>query len=465
MSGPLVDAGSFRDPSGHVYKAGNEIFRTVSPQAAEHYAFVKGTGLLDDLASRGLVVSSDEVDRSALGEAADSAQLVLRHSRIPFISYPYEWPFALLKAAALLHLEIQIEALERGVSLSDASAYNVQFNGPNPCFIDILSFRRYEEGELWRGHRQFCEQFLNPLLLRSLFGIPHNAWFRGRLEGIETEWIAELLPWWRKFSLNIAAHVSLPARLQRKATANSEEIVARAKHAVLPKRSYLGMLRQLQGWIKGLQPRDTGVTVWQDYEQTHTYASNEETAKRRFIAEFTGKVKPQMLWDLGCNSGEYSEVALENGAGRVIGFDIDHGALERSYARATAKSLDMLPLYQDAANPSPSQGWYEKERPSVPQRGGASAIIALAFEHHLAIARNVPLDQVVSWLVSLAPHGVIEFVQKSDPTVQQLLNLREDIFTDYTQEAFEAALNKKARIVRSEEVAATGRTLFWFDRS
>jgi ribosomal protein L11 methylase PrmA len=465
MSGPLVDAGSFRDPSGRVYKVGNEIFRTVSPQAAEHYSFVKGTGLLDDLVKRGLAVSSDEVDCSALGEAASEAQMVLRHSRIPFISYPYEWPFALLKAAALLHLEIQIEALERGVVLSDASAYNIQFVGPKPQFIDILSFRRYEEGELWRGHRQFCEQFLNPLLLRALFGIPHNAWFRGRLEGIETESIAELLPWWRKFSLNLATHVTLPARLQRKATANSADIVAKARLASLPKRSYLGMLRQLQGWIGKLEPRDTGTTVWRDYDTTNTYASDEEAAKRAFIGEFASKVKPAMMWDLGCNSGEYSEVALQNGAERVVGFDIDQGALERSYARASAKSLDLLPLYQDAANPSPSQGWNVAERPSVSARGGAAAITALAFEHHLAIARNIPLDQVVSWLVSLAPQGVIEFVQKSDPTVQQLLSLREDIFDAYTQDAFEAALGGKARIVKSERVAATGRTLYWFDRS
>ena len=55
------------------------------------------------------------------------------------------------------------------------------------------------------------------------------------------------------------------------------------------------------------------------------------------------------------------------------------------------------------------------------------AVLALAFEHHLAIARNVPLHRVVGWLTKWAPAGVIEFVEKSDPTVQKMLALREDI--------------------------------------
>ena len=158
-------------------------------------------------------------------------------------------------------------------------------------------------------------------------------------------------------------------------------------------------------------------------------------------------------------------MALTSGAERVIGFDFDQGALERAYARARSKSLNLLPLFQDGANPTPAQGWANAERKSVAARGGADAIMALAFEHHLAIGRNVPLDRVVEWLIKAAPAGIIEFVQKSDPTVRQLLALREDIFPDYTQENFAAAIAARARIVKSEKVSAAGRTLYWFDRS
>jgi ribosomal protein L11 methylase PrmA len=464
MIRPLADAGSFRDPSGRVYEAGAEIYRTVSRGAAEEYAYVRESGLLEELMAEGKVVTSEEADHRVLRDAGIEPAMVLRHQRIPFISYPYEWPFSLLKSAALLHLDIHIEALKRGVTLSDASAYNVQFRGVEPVFIDVLSFRRYREGEVWAGHRQFCEQFLNPLLLRSLFGVAHNDWYRGRLEGIGTSELADLLPWWRNLSFNVLSHVTLQARLQRAASAGEGDHVERAKRTKLPKRSYIAMLEQLRHWIDGLKPLKSSSTTWQHYAENTTYADEEREAKRRFISAFCQKAKPGMLWDIGCNTGDYSESALNAGVKRVVGFDFDQGALERAAARARAKSLDLLPLYQDGANPSPDQGWRSSERRSAQRRGGADALIALAFEHHLAIGRNVPLDQLVDWLISLAPKGVIEFVQKSDPTVQQLLALREDIFTDYSAGTFEAALKDKVRIVSVEQVSMSGRTLYSYER-
>jgi ribosomal protein L11 methylase PrmA len=224
------------------------------------------------------------------------------------------------------------------------------------------------------------------------------------------------------------------------------------------------MLQQLRNWIARMQPRDTGPTVWSEYARTHTYASEEEQAKRAFVAEFVARTRPNTLWDLGCNTGEYSEAALQAGAERVVGFDIDHGALERAFARAQARSLDLLPLHLDAANPTPDQGWNGAERKSVNARANADMVLALAFVHHLAIGRNVPLSQALAWLVGLAPRGVIEFVQKSDPTVHRMLALRDDIFDDYNEEAFVAAVSQHARIVETKTVSAAGRRLYAYER-
>ena len=170
--------GSFRDPSGRVYECGGRIFRTVNPSFSEDYEFVQSTNLMNNLVEKGFVLPSQTVETSVLGSAGKQAQYVLEVPKIPFISFPYEWSFSALKAAALLHLEIHLAALDFGVTLSDSSAYNVQFYGARPIFIDHLSFVRYREGEIWLGHRQFCEQFLNPLLLRAQFGISHNACLR-----------------------------------------------------------------------------------------------------------------------------------------------------------------------------------------------------------------------------------------------------------------------------------------------
>lgn len=460
-----AEPASFRDPSGHVYEQDGRIFRTIADRAAADYGFVRRTGALDRLVERGWIVGATEVDRNLLGPIGAAARHVVEHPRLPFVSYPYEWPFAALKAAALLHLDCQIDLLAHDIVLSDASAYNVQFVGARPVFIDLLSLRQYREGEYWTGYRQFCEQFLNPLLLRARLGIAHHAWYRGSPEGIPTEALARLLPWRDRLSWRALTHVFLHARLQRNADAAVVEDARRVKARALPRPALAGMLRGLRNWIAGLEPADRGRTVWADYAATHTYATEEAAAKRRFVAEFAAAVRPRMLWDLGCNTGTYAEVALEAGAGHAVGFDADTMALDQAFARAAAGGLRLLPLYQDAADPSPDQGWRLRERRGLSRRAAPDALIALALAHHLAIGRNVPLGEVVDWLVGLAPHGVIEFVPKDDPTVQRMLSLREDVFDDYGEPGFRAALARNARVVREEAVSATGRTLYWYDRS
>lgn len=460
-----IDPGSFRDPSGHVYHLGDKVYRTINAAAAPDYAFARDSGFLAEQANKGLLIPSQEIDRNLLGPVGSAATYVVEHPALTFVSYPYEWPFALLKAAALLHLELHLAALERDLTLSDASAYNVQFDGARPIFVDLLSLRRYREGEFWDGHSQFCQQFLNPLLLRALVGVPYNSWYRGALEGIPTTELARLLPLRHKLSWNVFSQVVLQAKLQNLARSKSRSDLATTRQKRLPVAAFRNMLMQLRAWIEKLEPPGRDKSVWYDYAESNTYKSEEAQAKRRFIIDFVAATKPGLLFDLGCNTGAYAEAALEAGAGRVIGFDFDEGALDKACRRARQKNLALLPLYLDAANPSPDQGWRQQERAGFARRARADAVIALAFEHHIAIGRNVPLDQVVDWLTGLAPCGVIEFVQKHDSTVQQMLALREDVFAGYSEQAFVAAIGKRARIVRRETISAEGRCLFWYDRS
>src|SRR5690606_12551811 len=123
-----------------------------------------------------------------------------------------------------------------------------------------------------------------------------------------------------------------------------------------------------------------------------------------------------------------------------------------------------LPLWMDAANPSPSQGWAQAERRGLHERASADALVALAFIHHIAIGRNVPLPSAVDWIMSLAPAGIIEFPSKSDPMVRRLLSQREDIFPDYTEEAFLRAVSARGHVVESRRVSDNGRLLVWYSR-
>jgi ribosomal protein L11 methylase PrmA len=457
--------GSFRDPSGYVYEIDGRILRTVNDVARQAYEAVRDQGLFRELAASRMLVSSTEVPLNERPNGLPAAAHVLEHERVPFISHPYEWSFQTLKAAALHHLDLQILLFDRNVVLSDASAYNVQFIGPKPVFIDALSLRPYRDGEIWGGHRQFCEQFLNPLLLRSILGVSHNAWFRGSLEGIRTSDLARLIPLRKKFSPNILSHVILQAHLENRALRAPEATVAKAagrRH--LSRAGYRGLLTQLRNWIARLQPADTGTTVWADYAKTNTYTGDEATEKKRTIRDFAAAVRPRSLIDIGCNTGDYSVAALEGGAESVIGFDFDQVAIDLAFLRSADGNLNFLPLWLDAANPSPDQGWRQTERGGFGRRFKADALIALAFEHHLAIAKNIPLGQVVRWLVNLAPVGIIEFVPKTDLTVTKMLALREDIFPNYTEESFAQAIERDAKIVAKTVVSSSGRTLFRYQR-
>ncbi len=457
------DPASFRDPSGHVYHDGSRVLRTVSDRAVPGYEYARDSGALQAWIDRGWVIGTRAAGSGTAATGEPAARYVLEHDRVEFISYPYEWTFAGLKAAALLHLDLQLDALQRNIKLSDASAYNIQFDGARPVFIDVLSFQAYHDGDYWTGQRQFSEQFLNPLLLRALTGVPHNAWYRGSLEGITAHELSAVLPAGRKVSWNVFAYVTLPARMAARVAASREP--PRPPRRPLPRAAYKGLLSQLRHWIARLAPRDETKTTWSDYDTTQTYTDEERARKRAFVAAFVERTRPKMLWDLGCNTGDYAQLALENGAGRVIGFDADHGALDRAFARAATRGLKFLPLFLDAANPSPAQGWNEGERRSLSDRAPADALLALALAHHLAIGRNVPLDDVMRWLTMLAPCGVVEFVPKDDPTVRLMLASREDIFQDYDEGSFTAALSRHARVVHSEAISSTGRRLFAYERS
>lgn len=433
------------------------MFRAVSSYGAPDYEAVRDAGIFAALSEKGWLVPIRE---EVLG--ADGTAYMLKVDRIPWITYPYEWSFELLKTAALFHIDLHLDLLERGFTLSDATAYNVQFIGTKPVFIDHLSIRPYRDGEFWAGHRQFCEQFLNPLLLRAYLGRPHNAWYRGSIEGIAVADIAAMIPTRRKFSWNVFTNVVLQNRFQTGTSGDAAKISMSGRS--FPKHAFVAMLRQLRKWVCSLSPGDKVKTVWADYSLTNTYSDAERDAKHRFIADYVNDAKPKTVVDLGCNTGEYSERALAAGAESVIGFDYDVQALDRAYKRTVEKGLNILPLFLDARNPSPSQGWMGKERAGFGERVKADGLLALAFEHHLAIAHNVPLDQLVSWLVSLAPTGVIEFVPKTDPTVQKMLALREDIFPNYDAGEFERQLAASAEIVRAEVVSQSDRVLFQYRR-
>lgn len=454
--------GSYRDPAGAVLHHEERVFRSVSSHGARQFEFVAESGLFDDLIQKGLLVPFQRCDLAAHPDlATEDVVYLLELQKLDFISYPYEWSFCGLRDAALTHLEIQSNALKLGIVLTDATPFNIQFVGSRPVFIDHLSFRRYVDGELWYGHRQFCEQFLNPLLLTTHTGISHHAWLRSNIEGIPVDDLNRLLPWYKKLSPNMFFHVTLHARLQNKhRTTKDSRLVTRK----LPRQAYQNMLRQLHGWISKLPVPASDSSIWSGYADNNVYEADESLRKQTFIQTYASTVRPRVIWDLGCNTGEYASTCLRSGTELAIGFDADPAVLDLAHMKAKKAKLNFLPLYMDFTNPSPSQGWREMERMGLSKRAKPDGLLALALLHHLVIARNIPFDEVIDWLLDIAPTGVIEFVPKNDPMVKRLLTNRQDIFPQFTEATFRSLITRRAYLVREERLTRDGRLLIWYER-
>ena len=448
--------GSFRDPSGFVYQRDGRLLRQVNISFAKEFDAFLACGLYGELAREGLLVAHSD---APLSDAADPARAhaIIEPCRLPFISYPYEWSFGELKDAALLTLELQRRALQRDFILRDASAYNVQFVGARPIFIDTLSFEPRQEGAAWSAYKQFCEHFLVPLLLMARTDVRCGALQREHLDGIPIELGSALLPLSSWSRPGVLLHVHLHARAQRRYEEKS--VVAVAKGRSMSTAGVAALTDGLSRMVRSLEWQPTG-TEWADYVTETNYTEVAAGSKATLVREFLTTISPRVVWDLGANTGVYSRVAKEI-APLVVSFDIDPGAVERSYRQAKADGdTGILPLLVDLMNPSPAHGWAHAERMSLEERGPADAVMALALVHHLAIARNVPLERVAEFFSRLGRFLVIEFIPKSDSQVRKLLLNRPDIFPGYTKEGFELAFKTHFQIVRAMPVQQSERWLY-----
>jgi ribosomal protein L11 methylase PrmA len=447
--------GSFRDPNGFLFNRDGALYRQVNPAYRPHYERLMAGGLYADLVKRGWLVPHEETD-PALG---DGAWKVLRPERLPFISYPYEWSFSQLKDAALLTLRIQGRALRHGLTLKDASAYNIQFRiaDGQPVLIDTLSFETYEEGRPWVAYRQFCQHFLAPLALMAHRDVRLGQLLRVHMDGIPLDLAARLLPRRTRLDFGLAAHIHLHAAAQRRYAGRA---TGAARVSLQQSRA---LLHSLQRAIERLAWRPGG-TAWGDYYDNTNYTDAALDAKARLVGEFIRQANPPGVWDLGANTGRFSRIAAQLGI-PTLAWDVDPAAVQKAYLEVRAdKATNLLPLLLDLTNPSPALGWANAERESLAGRGPAGMLLALALVHHLAIGNNLPLEDVAAFFASLAPWLALEFVPKEDNQVQKLLASREDIFPEYTRQGFETAFGRFYHLRRAEPVPGSLRTLYLMER-
>lgn len=391
-----------------------------------------------------------------------TAHAVLRPELIEFVSYPYEWSFSQLKDAAILTLDAQVLAAQEGYTLRDATAYNVQFQRGRPILIDTLSFHRAEPGAPWSAYRQFCEHFLAPLALMAHRDVRAGLFLRANLDGIPLDLAARLLPGRTRLNLGLASHIHAHARAQAH-YADPTATPRLASSLRLSPFKQAALLDSLRRTVDGLHWEPRG-TAWADYADRTSYGDQAATLKDDVVRSMLEAAGGSVVWDLGANTGRFSRIAAALGR-HVIAWDVDPAATEIHYRAVRREAVDnVLPLLVDLAKPSPALGWELLERRSFLDRANADVVLALALIHHLAIARNVPLDRIADLLADLGGEVIIEFVPREDPMVQRLLATRNDIFTDYTIDGFRAAFAARFEIRREASIEGTARTIFHLQR-
>lgn len=450
---PKILSSSFRDPCGFLFLRDGILYRQVNSIYHEHYDALMETGLYEELVQKKLLIPHQDADIAP--ERPNDAYKIIRPEAIAFISYPYEWSFSQLKQAAISTLEIEATALEYGLTLKDASAYNIQFLKGKAVLIDTLSFERYKPGEPWIAYRQFCQHFLSPLALMAYRDIRLSQLLRIYVDGIPLDLTSSLLPKRTLTNLGILMHIHQHARSQSK---HADTHMPVGRHN-MKRNSLLGLIDNLSRTVHHLKWKPEG-TEWANYYNETNYTHPGLKHKEQIIKEYLDLVKPGSVWDIGANVGLFSRIASKQGISTVA-FDVDPACVERNYLdMAKNEEACLLPLLLDLANPSPGIGWENMERATLFDRGPAEVVFALALLHHLAISNNLPFNRIAGFLARICSFLIIEFVPKEDSQVQKLLVNRDDIFDKYTQETFELDFRQYFIIIHKDPIVDSLRTLY-----
>ncbi|MFC2074896.1 methyltransferase [Bdellovibrionota bacterium] len=460
MNNFQIDQGSFRDRHGRIFYLNEEVYRGISKEAFSEWENFSSKPFYASMVSAGKLVKTEKIDDFADLKIPGNWEAVLKHQKIPFISYPYEWSFGMLKDAALLQLELLLRGLKEDIILKDSSAFNVQWVGTNPIFIDIPSFQKLAPGEPWVGYKQFCQMFLYPLMIKAYKDIPFHPFLRGSIDGIDSEHCNNLMSSRDLFRSGVFLYVYLQSKFQKKYSDTKRVAKKELKSAGFNKEMIRANIKRLQNLTAKLQWKKLG-SEWGDYAEDNSYPEEDQRIKQNFVRDCVKTKSWKLVWDLGCNTGTFSRIAAENSE-YVLAMDLDHLAVEKFYQELKREgNKTILPLVNNLADPSPNLGWRGMERKALPERGKPDLTLCLALIHHMVISANIPMSDFINWLASLGSSLIIEFVTKDDEMVKTLLRNKEDIYTDYELGPFESLLSNHFNIEKRLEVKSGTRILYY----
>lgn len=463
------ESGSYRDRSGRVFYVHGQVYRALGTDGLADWSAVSQKSFVRTAMVSGDLVPTETIADVAAPHTNFKCEAVLQHAVIPIVTWPYEWSFSMLRSASLLTLDLMRNALLEDAILNDGTPYNVQFVGACPTWIDTGSIVPLKPGQIWEGYRQFCQLFLYPLMLQSWKNVSFQPWLRGALEGISPSEFSSLLSVRDLFRRGAFSHVWLHSKLQKQNSV-TPKLADSMKASGFDRDMIISNVRGLRRIVERLSWH-AETSAWSDYDNSSTPVQRDAAVKEQFITEVCqSRSTPgkrgsagtwKTVWDLGCNQGRYSRLAAMH-ADAVLAVDSDHLSIDRLFRTLHAEgNRKITPMVCNLADPSPSLGWRLQERRCLEQRSKPELVLCLALIHHLVIGSNLLLDDVIEWLASLQATIVLEYVDRGDAQVQQLLANRKDVFSDYNSVRFRELIDRSFTVIKEQSLADGTRALFW----
>ena len=478
MGTGLTSAGVSRlvgfDSAGEAFISGDRVLRGIYPGDAEAVRDILRRCEEADLFSRG-IVSTRELAANPHPELG--YEIVLEHERVPFVSFPHEWPASMLRDAALFHVQLFNDLAPRGLTLKDWHPYNVLFEGTTPKFVDFTSIvptgslARQDHlsrppakkgiAKLWDDYAVALYESYR-LMYEPYFGLPLAMMKRGRHSDARRRLY--------ETALNSADNV-----ITRR-EAFDGDVGGRFAYELFDRRLRLALVergtekRRFFDLLKGKLSRSNVAVKGSAYssyyeaknESFSTEPSPEWTAKQHSVRDTITGRSPRTLLDLGSNTGWFSILAARLGVS-VVAVDLDEASIDSLYVSAKREGLPILPLVTNLTAPLADRHALEfPDEPSRSRIGGdaplypapnsrlqCDMVLALALVHHLALGQGLSFERIAEIFAGLAKKYVcVEFVAIDDPMITSdppffpKYNSSPASFGWYTLENFIAALRR-----------------------
>ncbi len=468
---------SFRDPAGFLLPYNGRILRFLKPAGITDYELFAASAAGRRMIDSGEVIGTRILSDAEVGDLQQDPRLraiiretspamVLEHERVEFPSFAHEWCPEMLHEAGRLTLRMALDLLPEGIGLKDGTPYNVLFRGPNPVFIDLLSFEKRDPHDpMWLPYAQFTRTFLLPLLAYKYYGVQLSTVFTTRRDGLEHDDIYRWTNPLQRLRPMFLSLVSMPTWLASRRNPDDQKIYEGKKYSNPEQAKFVleSTLRGLRNKLDKLVPKAGTSSQWSDYTvSNNNYSSEQAGVKERFVHETLSEFRPARVLDIGCNTGQFSAIAARLGSA-VVAIDYDPVVVGDVWRKSRAEKLNILPLVVNLSRPTPSIGWRNDECPSFLQRarGHFDALLMLAVIHHMMVTDRIPLPEVIDAAAELTRDMVIiEFVGPTDSMFRRITRGRDHLHADLTEEVFEKVASTRFSIVRKHRIEGSSRTLY-----